>query len=203
MHKHCGNHAAVLTNYICFIFYTKDASAIRQRTCIVGVKTWIIKNIGTFHSKICWQGCPQYIQDVNWFLLSLFQINIRAFRAFRWYNTSWWTRCYWRTHGTRAVRNVTTPFLGDNPIIWSCVFHWGLCTPHLYHCKETGHWEPATCITTLTGTLASCPHYSTASLWRLHPHNAFSKRIQRWFTTILALSQEGQFHTAGHWTAQI
>jgi len=36
----------------------------------------------------------------------------------------------------------------------------------VYSSKETGHWEPTTCINTLTGTSASCPHYSTASLWR-------------------------------------
>ena len=52
------------------------------------------------------------------------------------------------------------------PEMVSVCFIGVLCAPHLYHCKETGHWEPTTCITTLTGTSASCPHYSTASLWR-------------------------------------
>jgi len=48
MLERCGNYAAIYTNYDSF--YTKNASAIRQRTYIVGVKTWIIKNIGTLHT---------------------------------------------------------------------------------------------------------------------------------------------------------
>ena len=66
----------------------------------IGVKTWIIKNIGTFHTNICWHCCPQYIQDASWFLLSLLPISIRAFR---WCNRSWWTWFPLHTHGTQAV----------------------------------------------------------------------------------------------------
>jgi len=34
---------------------------------------------GTFHTNICWDWCPQYIQDTSWFLLSLLRIDISAF----------------------------------------------------------------------------------------------------------------------------
>ena len=56
MLKCCGNYAAVLTND----FYTKNASAIRQRTHIVGVKT---NNM--LHTNICWRQCTQYIQHAS------------------------------------------------------------------------------------------------------------------------------------------
>ena len=48
MLKHCGNYAAILTNYASFLH--QNASAICQRTYIVGVKTWRIKNTGTLHT---------------------------------------------------------------------------------------------------------------------------------------------------------
>jgi len=37
MLKQCGNYAAILTNYANY-FDTKNASVIRQRTYIIGVK---------------------------------------------------------------------------------------------------------------------------------------------------------------------
>ena len=46
----CSNKVVLLFWPIMIHFCTKNASAIRQRTCIVGVKTWIIKNIGTLHT---------------------------------------------------------------------------------------------------------------------------------------------------------
>ena len=59
------------------------------------------QNIGTLHTNICWRQCPQYIQDASWFPLNLLRI---TFRAFRWRNTSWWTRCHWhRLGGTRVM----------------------------------------------------------------------------------------------------
>jgi len=75
-----------------------------------------------------------------------------------------------------------------------------LCTPHLYHCKETGHWEPTTCITTLTGTSASCP-------WGDSTHTMPAAKEPRdgllQYRLFQGVFREGQFHTAGHWTAQI
>ena len=59
MLKPCGNYAAVLLH--------KNASVICQRTCIVGVKTWIIKKHWYAPFYICWFRCPQYIQDASWF----------------------------------------------------------------------------------------------------------------------------------------
>ena len=44
-------------------FYTKNASVIRQRTYIVGVKTWIIQNVCTLHTNICWHWHPQMLAD--------------------------------------------------------------------------------------------------------------------------------------------
>ena len=66
-------------------FYNKNALVIHQRTYIGGDKAWIIKTwvhsiLFTFY-KLCWRRCPQYIQDASWFLLSLLQIKISAFRT--------------------------------------------------------------------------------------------------------------------------
>ena len=98
MLKHCGNYAAVLTNYASFLHL--ECFSNSPRTYVVRVKTWTIKNIGTLHANICWRWCTEYTQDASWFLLSLLQINTSAFRAFRWHNTNWWTRCHWHTRGT-------------------------------------------------------------------------------------------------------
>ena len=101
----CSNIVVIMLLFrpIMLHFYTNNASAICQRTYIVGVKTWILKNIGTLYTNICWRWRPQYIEDASWFLLSLLQIDINAFRAFRRHNTIWWTWCHWHTCGTRAA----------------------------------------------------------------------------------------------------
>jgi len=134
MLKHCGNYDAVLTNYASFL-HQKCFSNL-PRTYIVGVKTWIIKNIGTLHTNICWHCCPQYTQDARWFLLR--PLPIIDIRAFRWRNTSWWTWCHLHIHGTQAVvawyATWAHPFIQENyasimPRIKSC---W-LCSILCWH----------------------------------------------------------------------
>jgi len=82
----CSNIVVIMLPLwpIMFHFYTKNASVIWQRTYIVGVKTWITKTLANsilFAFYKLWRWCPQYIQDASWFLPSLLQIDISAFRA--------------------------------------------------------------------------------------------------------------------------
>jgi len=128
MLKHCGNYAAILTNINyasflhqkCFRDSPKDIYCRSQN--MKNQKHWYTAYF-SLSTNICLCQCPQYIQVASWFLLSLLQFDISAFRVFRWRNTSWWTQCYWHVHtcGSQAVITWYTtwphPFLGKSRIM--------------------------------------------------------------------------------------
>ena len=144
MLKHCGNYAAILTNYAsflhqkCFSHSPKDIYCKSQS--MNNQKHWYNPYF-SLSTNICWRQCPQYIQDASWFLLSLLFINIGAFRR----NKSWWTLCHWHlhTHGTRAVlawyATWPYPFWGkSSTMLWfkSCRLCSNLCWHNILKPKE-------------------------------------------------------------------
>ena len=106
MLKHCG--AAILTNYDSFFHQKCFSDSPKNRYCrsqnMNNQKHWYTPYFW-LSTNISWHQCPQYIQDTSWFRLTLLQIDISSFRAFRQCNTSWWTQWHWHlhTHGTPAV----------------------------------------------------------------------------------------------------
>ena len=110
--------AAILTNYDSFLHQKCFSDSPKNMYCrsqnMNNQKHWYTPYFW-LSTNISWHQCPQYIQDTSWFRLTLLQIDISSFMAFRQRNTSWWTQ-HLHTHGTPAV------------LAWYTCTNW----PHLF-----------------------------------------------------------------------